>query len=205
MADPARPLPTVESLIRDHHVALYRYAFRLTGSTADAEDLCQQTFLTACRKLEQVRDPEHVVAWLYAVLRSCFLKSCRKVQPQQAGALELNLDQFPEEAAVPAAIDRDQLQLALDQLPPEYKIVVVMFYFEHASYKQIAERLGFPIGTVMSRLARAKQRLRAELSGERAISTTDTNGRSVAVRLAERNAAAAKLVGNDAARTPRNG
>jgi RNA polymerase sigma-70 factor (ECF subfamily) len=166
----------LERLIETHHAPLYRYAYRLSGSAADAEDLVQQVFMVACRKLDQVREPEHVSGWLYAVLRSCFLKSCRKTRPQSAGGMELNLNLVPETKAAPQEIDSDELQGALDLLPPEYRLVVVMFYFEHCSYKQIAERLELPIGTVMSRLARAKQRLRAEL-GER---------EALEVRLADR-------------------
>lgn len=166
----------LERLIQTHHVPLYRYAYRLSGSAADAEDLVQQVFVIACRKLDQVREPEHVTAWLFTVLRSCFLKSCRKNRPQSAGGMELNLDTIPERAAAPAEVAPEELQRALDRLPADYRLVVLMFYFEHCSYKQIAERLELPIGTVMSRLARAKQRLRAELSDEDAAD----------VRLAER-------------------
>lgn len=90
--------------------------------------------------------------------------------------MELNLDTIPERAAAPAEVAPEELQRALDRLPADYRLVVLMFYFEHCSYKQIAERLELPIGTVMSRLARAKQRLRAELSDEDAAD----------VRLAER-------------------
>lgn len=159
---------TIEALIAAHSAALYRYAYRLSGKAADAEDLVQQTFMTACRKLDQVREPERVTAWLYAVLRSCFLKSCRKPQPVPAGPLELKLDQLPARGGPPEELDGDQLQLALDQLPLEYKMVVMLFYFEHCSYKEIAERLEVPIGTVMSRLARAKSRLRSLLGEESA-------------------------------------
>lgn len=176
---------TVESLIRDHHAPLYRYAYRLAGTHSDAEDLVQQAFLIACRKLDQVREPEHVSAWLYAVLRSCFLKSRRKVHPQPAGTLELNLDQMPDQAVAPEGIDRDELQAALNELPDDYKLVVVMFYFEHYTYKQIADQLDLPIGTVMSRLARAKQRLRSRLASEQ----------PTAVRLPERTAPVAPNAG----------
>lgn len=154
----------LERLIQTHHAPLYRYAYRLSGSAADAEDLVQQVFVIACRKLDQVREPQHVTAWLFTVLRSCFLKSCRKQRPQSAGGLELNLDTVAEQAAAPAEVDPEDLQRALDSLPADYRLIVLMFYFEHCSYKQIAERLELPIGTVMSRLARAKQRLRSELS-----------------------------------------
>lgn len=154
----------IDRLIEAHHAALYRYAYRLSGSATDAEDLVQQVFMTACRKLDQVREPEHVTAWLYAVLRSCFLKSCRKPVPQSAGAMEMNLDHLPGDVPPPQEVDSDQLQQALDALPPEYRLVVVMYYYEHCSYKQIADQLSLPMGTVMSRLARAKQRLRALLA-----------------------------------------
>ena len=62
------------------------------------------------------------------------------------------------------AVDRELLHRALDQLPEQYRLIVGMFYFEEFSYKQIAQELGVPIGTVMSRLARAKQRLRQQLA-----------------------------------------
>lgn len=64
-------------------------------------------------------------------------------------------------------IDRERLQLALDELPDEYRLVVAMFYFEELSYKEIASELELPIGTVMSRLSRAKGRLRHRLLAER--------------------------------------
>jgi RNA polymerase sigma-70 factor (ECF subfamily) len=155
---------TFDALVARYHVPLYRYAFRLAGNAADAEDLVQQAFVVAYRKRQQVREPERLSAWMFAVLRSCFLKSRRRPIAQPASPMELNLDHLPDNADPPQEIDSQQLQLVLDELPPEYKIVVVMFYFEHCSYKEIAQRLETPIGTVMSRLARAKERLRARLA-----------------------------------------
>jgi RNA polymerase sigma-70 factor (ECF subfamily) len=153
----------LDQLIEAHSAALYRYAWRLTGQASDAEDLVQQAFMMACRKLDQVREPDHARAWLFAVLRSCFLKSCRRQRPAAAGGLELDLNEVAEVPPSPREIDSDELQRALVQLPPEYRLVVTMFYFEHSSYKEIAERLELPIGTVMSRLARAKEKLRGLL------------------------------------------
>jgi RNA polymerase sigma-70 factor (ECF subfamily) len=153
----------VARLVADHHEALYRYAYRLCGSVADAEDLVQQTFLTACGKLDQVRSADSVLSWLYAVLRNTYLKSCRKRGPVAAGDLDLALDSIPEELPEPLVIDREELQAALNALPEEFKIVVLMFYFEHCSYQEIADQLGLPTGTVMSRLSRAKGQLRARL------------------------------------------
>ncbi len=153
----------VARLVADHHVALYRYAYRLCGCAADAEDLVQQTFLTACGKLDQVRSADSTLGWLYAVLRNTYLKSCRKREPVAAGDLDLALDNIPAEVPEPLLIDREELQAALDALPEEFKIVVLMFYFEHCSYQEIADQLGLPPGTVMSRLSCAKGQLRARL------------------------------------------
>jgi RNA polymerase sigma-70 factor, ECF subfamily len=172
---------SLEALIDQHHTPLFRYAFRLCGQAADAEDLVQQTFLVAFRKLEQVRTPEHVTAWLYAVLRNCFLKSRRKPIPQPVGGADLDLDTFAGPSPEVRDFDSEELQLALDQLPPEFKIVLVMFYFEQCAYKEIAHRLELPIGTVMSRLARAKQRLRWVLAGGDSPNNQDHAGETTAL------------------------
>lgn len=152
----------LRTLVEDHHRDVYRYAYRLTGRVADAEDLTQQTFLIAQQRLHQVRQPERVLSWLFAVLRTCYLKSERKPVPLPASGIELDVDSIPEGAAE-TAIDEELLQGAIGELPDEFKLVLVMYYFEECSYKEIAERLQIPIGTVMSRLTRAKGRLRARL------------------------------------------
>lgn len=153
----------IAQLVADHHAALYRYAYRLCGSAADAEDLVQQTFLTAQTKLDQVRSAEAVRGWLFAVLRNNYLKSCRRRQPLSAGDLELPLDALPQQVPQPPLVDSEELQAALDALADEFKVVVLMFYFEHCSYKEIADQLGLPLGTVMSRLSRAKSQIRGKL------------------------------------------
>ncbi|MDP6447965.1 MAG: sigma-70 family RNA polymerase sigma factor, partial [Pirellulaceae bacterium] len=96
------------------------------------------------------------------VLRSCFLKSRRKQQPTTAGALELDVDEIPA-AQQSDEIDGQRIQMAVAELPDEFRVVLVMFYFEELSYKEIAEQLDLKIGTVMSRLSRAKGRLRHKL------------------------------------------
>ena len=152
----------IQSLVCRHHDDVYRYAFRLAGNQADAEDLTQQTFLIAQQRLHQVRHPERALGWLFAILRSCYLKGERKRRPMDAAGLELDIESIPEDVTE-NDIDSQLLQAAIDELPDESKLVVVMFYFEECSYKEIAAELGIPIGTVMSRLARAKGRLRKRL------------------------------------------
>lgn len=156
----------VAALVAEHYAAVYRYAYRLSSSDGDAEDLAQQTFLAAQRKLDQLRGQEAARAWLFAILRNCFLASRRQSQRAVVGP-ELPWDELPEDAVAPSAIDSELLQQALNALPEEFRLVVLMYYFEDCSYREIADRLDIPVGTVMSRLSRAKSALRAGLWGQR--------------------------------------
>ena len=162
MVDDRAPME-ITQLVAEHHQAVYRYAYRLTGTATDAEDLTQQVFLTAHGKLGQLRKTESVRSWLFTILRHRFLKSCQRKRPVAAGSIELNVENIPAEVHDAEAIDREALQRALDQLTPLYRTVVTMFYYEDCSYREIAEKLDVPIGTVMSRLARAKGHLRSLL------------------------------------------
>jgi RNA polymerase sigma-70 factor (ECF subfamily) len=153
----------VAQLVREHHQGVYRYAYRLTGSVADAEDLTQQVFLTAQEKLSQLRKAESAQSWLFAILRNCFFKGQQKRRPIPAGDLGFDVERIPAEIHEDERIDPERLQEAVNELPEVYRVVLVMFYYEDCPYREIAERLDLPIGTVMSRLARAKAHLRARL------------------------------------------
>lgn len=156
------PPMEIRELVVQYHADVYRYAYRLAGGVADAEDLTQQTFLIAQQRLAQLREPSKAIGWLFAITRSCFLKSHRRTRPVAAGAIELDVDSIPEIGS-DDEIDRERLQQGINHLPDSFKIVLLMFYFEQLSYKDIAERLDVSIGTVMSRLSRAKGRLRGFL------------------------------------------
>lgn len=158
-----RPALDIAELVSEHHAAVYRYAYRLTGAECDAEDLTQQTFLAAQLKLGQLRGAEHGRSWLYAILRNNYLKMRRKRIPFPAASVELDVDSIPEDLPEMADIDPERLQAALNELPDEFKLPVLLFYFEGCSYREIAEKLGTPPGTIMSRLSRAKGHLRARL------------------------------------------
>jgi RNA polymerase sigma-70 factor, ECF subfamily len=153
----------IARLVVDHYADVYRYAYRLVGSSADAEDLAQQVFLAAQMKLGQLRSAENARAWLFAILRNCYLKSRRKRVPLAAASVALDVDEIPAEDPAETEIDGERLQAALAALADEYKLVLLMFYFEERSYREIAVRLGVPLGTVMSRLSRAKAQLRGRL------------------------------------------
>lgn len=154
----------VASLVAEHHASLYAYAVRLCGGPDGAEDLVQQTFLKAHANRDQLRDPDRAAPWLFAILRNCFLKAVRKKTPVRAGDLGIELETSVEEIPEVEEFDRERLEMALAELSEEFRVVVVMYYFEGASYREIAEGLGLPPGTVMSRLSRAKSHLRRRLS-----------------------------------------
>jgi RNA polymerase sigma-70 factor (ECF subfamily) len=152
----------VTGLIQEHAEFLYRYAYRLSGSVQDAEDLTQQTFLAAHRSIDQLREPERGRAWLAAILRNAFRRSFRG---RGEGTI-VPLDSVAEplqEAAEDQPIDPEELQSALNELPEEFRWPLVFYYLEHQGYREIAETLGVPIGTVMSRLSRGKAHLRQKL------------------------------------------
>jgi RNA polymerase sigma-70 factor (ECF subfamily) len=165
MADD-RAETAMERLVADHHQAVYRYAYRLTGSGTDAEDLTQEVFLVAQQRLQQLRRPDRARGWLFAILRSCFVAAWRRQEAVPAAALGLDLDGLPAQGGDGGSVDGVWLRQALGELPPEFRVVVVMFYFDDCSYREIAEQLDVPMGTVMSRLARAKQHLRSRLLRE---------------------------------------
>jgi RNA polymerase sigma-70 factor, ECF subfamily len=165
MPDAEQPLD-LRSLVADYAEVLYRYAYRLTGSVADAEDLVQQAFLVAVDKLDQLREPAAARSWLFAVLRHAWLKSKRRPLPRVSSELDIDISLLAVDLPDRFVIDPEELSRALQELPDEFRLVLVSFYFEDCSYKEIAERLELPIGTVMSRLSRAKQYLRKQLLDE---------------------------------------
>jgi len=114
---------------------------------------------------------------LFAVLRSCFLKSLRRQRPANAATLNLEVEQFAGPTPEVEEIDRERLAAALAELPEEFRLVLLMFYFEELSYQDIAEQLEIPIGTVMSRLSRAKGHLRRRLDDAEAEPTVAKSAR----------------------------
>lgn len=156
----------IHQLVSEHSKPLFGYGYRLTGSVADAEDLTQQTFMIAHQKLEQLRCSKSAKSWLCAILRSCWLRSIRRKKPTPASHFEIDLDEMLEQESDESSVDEILIQKAISELPDDYRLVLLMFYFEELSYQQIAEKLDVKIGTVMSRLSRAKDRVKRRLDGK---------------------------------------
>src|SRR5204863_6275999 len=145
--------------------ALYRYAYRLTGSNADAEDLTQDTFCKAQVHFGQLRDRSRARPWLFSILRNAYLHRVRADRQQPCVSLDGVGDLAePVPGSLPE-IDPEQLQQALSELSEVYRTPIILYYFEDFGYRDIAEQMDLPIGTVMSRLARAKAYLRSRLLG----------------------------------------
>lgn len=153
-----------ELLVDAHYADLYRFAIRLARNEADACDLTQQTFAIFARKGGEIREQGKRKSWLFTTLYREFLRqgarAQRIVSMDEAGL---------EDHAAPAAEDgtrsaeRAEMLEALDSLDEPQRAILVLYYLNDHSYKEIAEVLGLPLGTVMSRLARAKDALRTRL------------------------------------------
>jgi RNA polymerase sigma-70 factor (ECF subfamily) len=153
----------VAALVEAHYAMLYRFAYRLAGSAADAEDLTQQAFLTAQQKLDQLRAADNAKAWLFAIVRNAYLKSRRG--PASCPPVPLhNIAEPAQTPEPPTDLSGEELTATLTELPDDFRLPLVLFYFEDMSYRDIAAALGLPIGTVMSRLSRGKTHLRQRLA-----------------------------------------
>jgi RNA polymerase sigma-70 factor (ECF subfamily) len=154
---------TVQRLVDEHYAALFRYAYRLCGCAADAEDLTQDAFCKAQLNLTQLREPERAKAWLFSILRNAYLHRLRADRNQHCVSLD-GIGDLPEPLPEPLPpVDPERLQEALNELPEVFRTPVILFYFDDFSYRDIAEQMDLPLGTVMSRLARAKAHLRERL------------------------------------------
>jgi RNA polymerase sigma-70 factor (ECF subfamily) len=155
---------TADDLLRNHLDPLFRYACRLTGSVADAEDLVQETFLIVTRKIGDLREPDRARPWLLQILRRCWMRQRRRALPiGQVRVEEIEAAQ-PGDAPGVGDVDADRLMAVLNALPDDYREPLLLFYFEELRYREIAEVLHVPVGTVMSRIARGKAYLRERLS-----------------------------------------
>jgi RNA polymerase sigma-70 factor (ECF subfamily) len=151
-----------ENLVNAHYEPLYRFALSLAHSEADAGDLVQQTFYRWATKGGQLRDKSKVKSWLFTTLRREFLIRRRhedkfpKVEISEVEGAELasNLP-LPEKQ-----IDAASAMAALHTLDEIYRAPLALFYLEDHSYRDIAEILDVPVGTVQSRISRGKELLR---------------------------------------------
>jgi RNA polymerase sigma factor (sigma-70 family) len=149
-----------ENLVALYYRDLYRFAMRMARSDADALDLTQQTFLVWAKKGHQLRDAANVKSWLFTTLRREFLQMVRRqsyfADTDWAQAAERSQPISPE---VVDQIDARTMLRFLIQIDESFRAPLVLFFLKGLSYKQIAQLLEIPLGTVQSRIARAKAHL----------------------------------------------
>lgn len=155
-------LERTERLLDEHQEAVFRYAYRLCGCSSTAEDIAQEVFLRAFRSLHQLRDEAAARGWLLVIARNEFLRWCRK-SADMGRAVDPQDCDLPSESELPLLERQEWVEVALQQLPDEFRVVLLMFYFEELSYAEIAEQLKIPVGTVMSRLSRGRGHMKTAL------------------------------------------
>ena len=163
-----------EAIVLPHLDAAYTLARYLTRNDHDAQDVAQDAYLRALKYFDGFRGAEGADgrAWLLAIVRNTAY-TWRRRHRRDASAAEFDEQLHSEavadvhpEAALAGASARDSLHQALDRLPPEFREVIVLRELQGMSYKEIGEVTGVPVGTVMSRLSRARSRLQRALYAE---------------------------------------
>ncbi len=158
---------TFEELALPLLVSLYNHAFWLAGSRAEAEDIVQETFFKSLRAFDSFQTSTNFKAWIFCILRNTFLTSRTGIVASRTVFLEDHVSAFEFAAADPSPEDnvirldnQMALQAALEQLQPALREVLLLCDVEEMKYKDIALVLGLPIGTVTSRISRARLALR---------------------------------------------
>jgi RNA polymerase sigma factor (sigma-70 family) len=152
--------------------SLYNFARWLAQNQNDAEDLVQETYLKAFRSYASFEPGTNFRAWIFQILKNTFLGSRSKLERRMTQAMDSEQD-LPTTSATPESLligrsNIDAVRSAIEQLPLIYREVILLSDVEDAPYREIAEILSIPIGTVMSRLARARKMVRDSLRSSHA-------------------------------------
>jgi RNA polymerase sigma factor (sigma-70 family) len=169
-----QPLEGFEDLAMPLFDSLYNFARWLTHNSNDAEDLVQETYLKAFRNFASFRPGTNFRAWIFQILRNTFLSSRSKLEWRMTVEMDAEEDrpelavdtQTPETILMNRSYSQ-QLQNTIEALPVHYREALILCEVEEMSYQDIAEILSIPIGTVMSRLARARKTVTSHCSAFR--------------------------------------
>lgn len=160
-------MPSWSELVAQHADSVYRLAYRLSGNQQDAEDLTQETFLRVFRSLKNYR-PGTFEGWLHRITTNLFLDMVRHRSVLRMESLPEDYERFSANDPSPERVFEFRnmdpaLERALDNLSPEYRVAVILCDGLDMTYEDIAETLGVKMGTVRSRIHRARAQLRAQL------------------------------------------
>lgn len=156
--------PGFDALVEHHYQPLFNFAVRLCGTPEGASDLTQQAFYLAFARAGQLRDPGRFKQWVFTILFREFLHRRRHQAKFLHESLSESPVELPDENRHPAeGVDARLAKEALGGLDELHRAPLSLFYLHDLSYREIADKLEIPIGTVMSRISRAKQLLRDRL------------------------------------------
>jgi len=165
-----QPSGSFEELAMPLFDSLYNFARWLVHDSNDADDLVQETYLKALRSFASFQSDTNFRAWIFQILKNSFLSSRSKLERRVTVAMDPDQDgrQLAVDSATPETIlmnrsDSKRMQRAIEDLPVHYRETLLLCEVEEMSYQEIAEVLSIPIGTVMSRLARARKAVRQSL------------------------------------------
>ena len=154
-----------EQAVNSFYEGLYRFAFSLAGNADDACELTQETFARLLAKGGQLRDRSKVKAWLFTTLYRLYLGWKRRETRYPHLEIASVEDELPP--VTPETLDKvetEAVSRSLLELEERYRVPLALYYFENHSYAEISELLDVPVGTIMSRLSRAKELMRKSLA-----------------------------------------
>jgi RNA polymerase sigma-70 factor (ECF subfamily) len=164
-------MPTIE--FSEYLDALYSYAVMLSRNRTEAEDLVQETCLRALRATQRLRPDSNVKSWLFTILRNVWFNRLRQwgrvpkiveLEPDGIGQIGAADSAKDPHATYVSNIEQEQVRNAIQQLSVGHREIIILREYEELSYREIATVLGCPLGTVMSRLSKARSNLRGLLS-----------------------------------------
>jgi RNA polymerase sigma factor (sigma-70 family) len=165
-----KSLPGFEELAMPLFDSLYNFARWLVHNQNDADDLVQEAYLKALRSFASFQPGTNFRAWMFKILKNTFLSSCSNVERRMTVAMDSDEDlpvvsasSVTPESVLIERSGNDAVRCAIEQLPVIFREVILLCDVEDASYREIAEILSIPMGTVMSRLARARKAVRESL------------------------------------------
>lgn len=160
-----------QEALLSHLDGLFGYAMSLSQNRTAAEDLVQETFTQAALHLDRLKGDSNLKAWLFTIMRNLWLKELRHVRsgPKFVALDDVSTSRWAFDSTDDPQVlcvriwEREEIRTALERLPAVHREVIVLRDIEGFSYKEIAELLDCPVGTIMSRLARARARLKRTL------------------------------------------
>jgi len=156
---------SVLATLEENIPSLRRYAWSLLRNAGDADDLVQDCLVRALEKLGSLRSEGQLRPWLFAIMHNLYVNRWRRTKVRAEDATESPEADVPVLPSQQASSEMRDIMRGLDTLPPEHRQVILLVAVEGFEYAEVAAMLGVPIGTVMSRLSRARDRLRDFVEG----------------------------------------